>query len=299
MMKIWEGSSKFPESMFKNFLKESIKVIAILAVAIPAVAFLAGWQGPKGAPPTENALPPVNVGPDDQAKEGGLSVGTFVSRLQTILARDSGNVGIGLSDSPTEKLDVEGFVKGKAGLCIGDDCRMAWPPVSESGIPAGYQEIYHNVGEDIYGDWRGGSEADTCNGAGQANYECNPEESRTCVDNNLSCTRSSCSGPGHRTITCKTSKILAQGEGLKKSTIGTATITARDYSGSSEKCYVKIQSSACNWEGQSSKNFKWNDEMCEMWVEGNAARICFASKGLYAIWNRSGDSGPIEIFYRP
>ena len=36
-----------------------------------------------------------------------------------------GNVGIGTT-SPTQKLDVNGYVKG-TGVCIGADCRTAWP----------------------------------------------------------------------------------------------------------------------------------------------------------------------------
>src|SRR3989338_2207427 len=40
----------------------------------------------------------------------------------------SGNLGGGIT-SPTEKLDVDGNVKG-TGLCIGTDCKQAWPATS-------------------------------------------------------------------------------------------------------------------------------------------------------------------------
>jgi len=38
----------------------------------------------------------------------------------------SGNVGIGTA-TPSQKLDVVGYVKGQTGLCIGNDCRTSWP----------------------------------------------------------------------------------------------------------------------------------------------------------------------------
>jgi len=37
-----------------------------------------------------------------------------------------GNVGIGTS-YPEKKLDVEGFVRGRRGICIGNDCKTEWP----------------------------------------------------------------------------------------------------------------------------------------------------------------------------
>ena len=38
----------------------------------------------------------------------------------------AGSLGIG-ANPPSEKLDVAGYVKGQTGLCIGSDCRTAWP----------------------------------------------------------------------------------------------------------------------------------------------------------------------------
>ncbi len=46
---------------------------------------------------------------------------------------NGGNLGIGTT-TPTQALDVSGYVRGSTGLCIGSDCRTAWPTSSSSGV---------------------------------------------------------------------------------------------------------------------------------------------------------------------
>lgn len=53
---------------------------------------------------------------------------------------NTGSVGIGTT-SPTQKLDVAGYVKG-TGLCIGTDCKTSWASVIPSGTLAGYCVSY-------------------------------------------------------------------------------------------------------------------------------------------------------------
>ncbi len=48
----------------------------------------------------------------------------------------SGDVGIGVHP-PTAKLDVNGYVKGRYGLCIGEDCRTSWPATGIGGGGSG------------------------------------------------------------------------------------------------------------------------------------------------------------------
>jgi len=64
-----------------------------------------------------------------RAKESSAT-STFNSGTTGVLMtiKDNGNVGIGNTD-PGSKLDVAGNVKG-TGLCIGADCRTAWPVAS-------------------------------------------------------------------------------------------------------------------------------------------------------------------------
>ncbi len=56
---------------------------------------------------------------------------------QMIIQHD-GSVGIGTT-APTEKLDVAGNIKA-SGVCIGSDCKTAWPTQS-SGMVSGYEMV--------------------------------------------------------------------------------------------------------------------------------------------------------------
>ena len=62
------------------------------------------------------------------------------------IAGYNGNIGIGTA-SPSEKLEVAGYVKGQTGICIANDCRTAWPSSGSSSLPSGTangQTIYYN-----------------------------------------------------------------------------------------------------------------------------------------------------------
>ncbi|RLI95334.1 MAG: hypothetical protein DRO92_01945, partial [Candidatus Altiarchaeales archaeon] len=65
-----------------------------------------------------------------------IGSGTFSGDVNDIWSFP-GKVGIGVT-SPTKRLDVDGYVKGRSGLCIGDDCRSSWPGGGGGDITAVY-----------------------------------------------------------------------------------------------------------------------------------------------------------------
>ena len=68
----------------------------------------------------------------------------------------SGKVGIGTTN-PTTKLDVAGYVKGRTGLCIGNDCRTSWPSGGGGGSGSLRCVTYYNTEDVEYGIWYSGS----------------------------------------------------------------------------------------------------------------------------------------------
>ncbi|MAF43883.1 MAG: hypothetical protein CMI54_06955 [Parcubacteria group bacterium] len=65
--------------------------------------YIFAWTEPSQAPPGNNILAPLNVGPEGQAKEGGLILNTGGAATGLII--DQGNVGIGIMN-PTAKLHI-------------------------------------------------------------------------------------------------------------------------------------------------------------------------------------------------
>lgn len=110
--------------------KQILNIISILA-SVGVVCFLFAlcvfaWTGPSSTPPNSNVSPPLNIGSGGQSKSGALTVmGGFESTGVSYFASLGGSVGIGTTN-PSQKLDVNGYVKG-TGVCINSDCRTSWP----------------------------------------------------------------------------------------------------------------------------------------------------------------------------
>ena len=94
--------------------------------------FILAWSPPTAPPPGDNVPAPLNVGSASQYKSGALGIGGVFRGYGNVYI--GGNVGIGTTN-PSQKLDVNGYVKG-TGLCIGDDCKSSWP--SGSGSESGW-----------------------------------------------------------------------------------------------------------------------------------------------------------------
>ena len=92
------------------------------------------WNEPPGGttPPDNNTDAPVNIGGTNQIKSGGLGVSSLSVYGNQYT---QGNLGVGVV-SPTQKLDVEGYVRGSSGLCIGNDCKSTWPGSSVRVVSA-------------------------------------------------------------------------------------------------------------------------------------------------------------------
>jgi len=119
---------------YSNKIFWSLSIIIIGIIFGLGVGLVKAWVEPKESPPNGNLPAPINVGSLGQTKTGGLILNTGGAAYGLIV--DNGSVGIGVRD-PSQKLDVNGYVKGRTGLCIGDDCRTAWPSGGGGGGVAG------------------------------------------------------------------------------------------------------------------------------------------------------------------
>lgn len=94
------------KAAIKSYAWASVGFIFAAALFIGAGEIVA-WTSPTGAPPAGNVASPINAGPTNQDKEGGLSVGgAFSAFLNSYFAAQ---VGIG-STSPAGKLGVQGSI---------------------------------------------------------------------------------------------------------------------------------------------------------------------------------------------
>ena len=142
-----------PKIKYPIYIQYIVLIVSVAVMSLAVSYFVFAWTAPTKTPPGDNVEPPVNVGSVDQVKTGGLSVGAFISQYGTILAKDSGSVGIGTS-SPGARLDVNYPLNSK-GFRItspnydADKLNAGLTFHSETNVNAqGDIVLYHNGAED-------------------------------------------------------------------------------------------------------------------------------------------------------
>jgi len=103
--------------------KNAVFVFGILTILFLVAFYTVAWQEPASTPPVGNVPTPLNVGSEDQSKEGGLTLNT-----------EGGTVGLVVENGQ---------------VCIGTDCRDSWP---ETGVVTTYrlQAAGYQVGNNYY-----------------------------------------------------------------------------------------------------------------------------------------------------
>ena len=181
----------------------------ILATVFLAAFYVIAWQEPTEAPPGGNVATPLNVSITGQAKEGGLILNTGGAENALIID------------------------KGK--ICIGSDCRSAWP---ETGLLVTYKMAAssYQVGDKYYSK--------------TVSYNCSgPEGTGVTIIN--------CPQPDPDAILCKcsgsgpTATLTAYVLQTKESSTGeTTSYRAVDYCQRSVYPYIKCTVVGCNMEFQ-------------------------------------------------
>lgn len=118
--------------MNRSLILPTFAIFMTAAVSFGLQAFAATFVEPSSAPPTNNRAAPLDTSTNTNDKPGTIATNNFLSRYDTYLATNSGNVGIGTA-APTKKLDVNGGVKGSQ-FCLGTNCITEWPGGASSVI---------------------------------------------------------------------------------------------------------------------------------------------------------------------
>ncbi len=156
------------------------RILSQIALVAGAILFSIGLQAfaaftqPTTSPPNSDAYAPLDTGPTAQAKTGGLLLNTGGATNGLIV--QSGNVGIGTT-SPSHALDVEGYINGSTGLCIGGNCITSWPTATAvTKSPTVYNcpvmKTCGNIGQGCNGQLSTNSSCDAYSSGGCNTYKC-------------------------------------------------------------------------------------------------------------------------------
>ncbi len=90
----------------KNIIRPLKTIVLALVIGL-SIGYVMAWSAPTAPPPGANVPAPVNVGSETQYKSGLLGVGPFQTFLDTYLATEGANVGIGTTE-PQRQLQIYG-----------------------------------------------------------------------------------------------------------------------------------------------------------------------------------------------
>jgi hypothetical protein len=131
-------NNKTKSNMSEKVQKFILSTFGVLTMSILVSYLVFAWTEPSQSPPQGNVPAPLNVGPQGQAKEGGLILNTGGAPIGFIV--QYGNVGIGTM-APGAKLDV-----------VGDVRVQGWDAVYKSlDTGGGVNRAFHLIG--TYHGW--------------------------------------------------------------------------------------------------------------------------------------------------
>ncbi|MDO8668697.1 MAG: hypothetical protein Q7K65_00180 [Candidatus Buchananbacteria bacterium] len=111
-----------------SFLAGFIFAAVILAVFSISFNFaLAVWQEPTLPPPSGNIAPPLNAGPIDQTKSGGLTIGTTINTSELCFGTGGTDCQTTWADVLTWKATTTGIFYDGGNVGIGEVLTGVWP----------------------------------------------------------------------------------------------------------------------------------------------------------------------------
>ena len=95
----------------RKIILENVRLMILATVFSLGLGIALAWTDPVSAPPTGNALTPINRSSSAQVKSGGLWAGSFgVDNGMVVM----GNLGVGTT-TPSSKLSVTGTIESASG----------------------------------------------------------------------------------------------------------------------------------------------------------------------------------------
>ncbi len=101
-------------------MNKKTKILYAVALFFTSVFVVSAWTGPTGAPPTQNTLGPINVGPAAQNKFGALSIGFSSAPTSNAILNVNGGIKFGNQDTCNNaNAGTQRYASGSMEYCDG------------------------------------------------------------------------------------------------------------------------------------------------------------------------------------